>query len=353
MTIEKADEGQRSEEIQDNIFGDAFDQAENVDVNAADSGAEGKGMQPDPTDNKAGQGDQGAQGAQGDGEQIPAQQPPPTASTPPVEPPPDETFEQKWKTLQGIHKTDREKWEAEKLEMQAKLEELGKPVSPDTPPVPPVKPVENKQQATIPFDIKSILEDLDLTDDQKAKIKDYDETFDEVSQMEGLKRERALTKLAAKLNDEFNNKLNSKISEIMDQLKPAQELVVQTAKEREAMDRESHFQTIEESHPDYDKYVKDGSILQWVESKPSYLRKGLMDIYQKGRAEDIVEFLNDFKTENNISTDTNTRGAIPINKAREDRRAAMTPPHTKRGAINTSMAPANDYDGAFDEALHK
>jgi len=247
----------------------------------------------------------------------------------------DESYEQRWKTLQGIYRHEKDEWAAEKAKIMAEYEEVKSKVP---------KPAENKEDEHPA--LKDLLAKLDLTDEQKAQLQEYDEEFDVVSKMEGLKRERAMAKLKAEMLQEIQGFKK----EVQTQLEPATKLVKETAENREVAERNSHFQYIRESHPDFEKYRDDGTLLEWIESKPAYMRNAMKVAYTQGSAENVVELLDGFKAENNISTEGSV---VRINKAKADRKAALTPPTTRRSAVNASMGVAEDFESAFAEALNK
>lgn len=258
------------------------------------------------------------------------------APAPPAEVIDDTPFEQKWKTLQGIYRHEKDEWLNEKERLLSELEAA--------------KAAERQPEAkkTDDHGVKELLDSLDLTDEQKAQLAEYDEEFDVVSKMEGLKRKNEM----ARLKVELQEMLKGFREEFATQQKPVQEFIAETQKDREENEVKRHFQTIENAHPDFAVYRDNESIKKWIESKPGYLRKGLQEIYSTGSADDIVEMLDDFKRENGI-TASKPENVISMNRAKEARKQAMTPPVTKRGAVNASMSVATDFDGAFDEAINK
>jgi hypothetical protein len=48
-----------------------------------------------------------------------------------------------------------------------------------------------------------------------------------------------------------------------------------------------------------------------------------------------------------------TQKKAEADAAKEKKKLDMTPPTSKRGAVNASMAVANDFEGAFEEAVSK
>jgi hypothetical protein len=245
----------------------------------------------------------------------------------------DEKYEQRYKTLQGIFKKEKESWDAKEATYISQIEEAKKA------PPPPLAPKET--------DIPKTLEES-LSPEDKAALEEYDRDFDLVSKMEGKKRDLALKAL----RKEFQDFLGKAKEEFSAQLAPTQTLMQETVAERERQGEERHFSTIKEQHPDFEKYRDDGSILKWIESKPKYLQKSMMETYNEGVADDALSLLNDFKYENNIPTAQPPANVVSMGKKAE-RKLAMTAVTTRRGAINPSMAVAKDFEGAWDEASHR
>ena len=259
--------------------------------------------------------------------EIPPETPPDPALQKPGES--DETYEQRWKTLQGIHRHDKETWETEKTTLLKDLETARKTPG-------PAKPTP----AEIVADAAALLDSL--TVEQKEALKEYEQDFDVVSKMEGIKREVELKKL----RQEIDEKLAAIDTKVSARLEP----VLKKAAESE---EESHFDAIREVHGDYEQYVEDGSIVKWIESKPKYLQPALKQTYGQGSAEDAIDLINDFKRENNIEPPPPPENVIPISKKKTEKRQALAAVDTRRGAISTQSAIKDDYEGAFDEALNK
>lgn len=266
---------------------------------------------------------------------TPKSDPTPTP-TPDTTPPDDATYEQRWKTLQGIWHHDKQTWETERAELIEKLQNAESKAAPPT-------PQTDKTLAT-PVE--------DLTDDQKQAITDYDSEFDVVSKMEGLKRDRALKALESKYEQKF--------AELEAKLNPTIE-TVQTVKNQYDQDTvERHFSTIRSAHPDYEDYITDGSIKKWIDSKPAYLQRGMLEAYNQGSAPEVIELFADFKRENNIIPQNPLNPPPtepPAPKVTENprtvaRKEAITSVDTRPRAINPTVSPKDDYEGAFDEAIH-
>jgi len=300
-------EGKIENQAQD--FDEVFDEAVGE---KSDEGQEEELAKKDEEDNKAAEAEKAAEEARNKEE---------------------ETHEQRWKSLQGIYKHDKEQWEAERTTLLSQLEEAKKVKAPETP--------EKKPSVSDEF--------IDgLSPEEKAEFEEYDSEFDVISRMEGKRREKAFKAL----RKEF---LGWK-DEIVSQLKEASEsgkVAVQKAESLEDLRlEEEHFSKIREKHSDFEKHRDDGSIEKWIEAKPKYMQPRLKEIYSKGNTDDVIEFLDDFKKENGIEVD-GKQNVVDMDRKREEKKAALKSVTSRRGAVNPSLTNADDFDSAFDEALNK
>ncbi len=246
----------------------------------------------------------------------------------------EKTYEQRWKSLQGIYKSSKTAWDKEKAELLAQVKREPEPT--------PVIKEKEKPKETKPDTFANFLDSL--TPEQKAELEDYERDFDIISKMEGLKREKAFSAMEARLKS-FTEELISKID-------PLSNFMKQYQVEKEIRSSDEHFGSIAGAHPDYEEYRDNGAILTWIDSKPKYMQKGLKDIYQNGEAEDVIELLDDFKKENNLMPDVNAQ-VVDLNGKREQKRQALKSVPSRRAAVNPAMSVKEDYEGAFDEATNK
>lgn len=256
----------------------------------------------------------------------------------------------RYKTLQGVHKKDKEKWEREKQDLLSQLEEARKP-----------KPEEKKETV----DPKKVVKEFaaSLTEEEEAQLKDYEEDFATVSKMEGIKRSRELKALREEMSTWFadtKKEIEARLAAQSEQLAP----IVTSA---EKADLEDHFDLIRSGyeledgtkvsgHPDFEKYRDDGSIMAWVESNPGYLQEKYKEVLEKGNAIDIIDLLSRFKKENNITTPNpseNADNVVSINKKKAEKKKAITEVVSRTGAVSVGTALKDDYDGAFDEASQR
>lgn len=253
----------------------------------------------------------------------------------------EETYEQRWKSLQGILKSKDEKYESEKAQLLTELENLKKTVASLS------DEKKDKKKGTDKSD--SMFDDLSK-EDQEA-LAEYEKDFDSVSKMEGLKRERALKKL----EDRILEKIEARAAEIQDKIISRVQPIEESYKKS---DEAAHFSTIRGSHPDFETHRDSGAILKWIETKPRYLRESMKATYEQGTAEDVVDLISDFKTENNLlEADKNNQSRsdnlIDMEKKKAEKKQNLTAVITKRGSVDAGQGRADDFDSAYNEALKK
>lgn len=261
----------------------------------------------------------------------------------------EETYKQRYLTLQGTFKHDKSAWEQERTKLLSDLEEAKKPKTPDE-----KKEVEKKETASADAFIAS------LTPEEQEQLNQYEADFDVVSKMEGIKRDRELAKLRKEMT-EWQTGILAQLTEAQAKLAPAVKMV-------EENEIETHFNvirngykledgTVVAGHPDFDKYRDDGSMVKWIEGKPAYLKTALLKVYQKGSAQDVIDLYSDFKRENNIETalpvSRDDDKVVNMNVRRAEKKSALQAVHTRRGAVNTGKSIVDDYEGAWEEAANK
>jgi len=339
---------QETQAVQDGIFSDTFDAAEKLgdspdstmsddsgkkaDDDAAAKAAEAEAAAAAAAAQKEDQGDgQGADQGKSDDKGKEGKD---TRDD-------EQTYEQRWKSLQGILKSKDEKYESEKTQLLTELEDLKKTVaslSTDT---------KEKKKGTSKSD--SLFDDL--TEDEKAELSEYEKDFDSVSKMEGLKRERALKRL----EDRILETLEAKTAEIQEKIASRIQPIEESYKKS---DEAAHFGTIRGSHPDFETHRDSGAILQWIETKPRYLRESMKATYEQGTAEDVVDLISDFKKENglletNKDDQSHTDNLIDMDKRKAEKKQNLTAVITKRGSVDAGQGRTDDFDSAYNEALKK
>jgi hypothetical protein len=327
--MEKENEG--IEEVQDQAFDDAFKEAADKTVVPADKVEDPEEIKEEPA--------KAEESAKVDEPTAKIDEPAKIEKT--AEELEAERELQRQRTLDGILKPHKEAWETEKAGLVSQIEELK-------------KPKEEKKDSPSEEDA--------LSPEDKEALAKYEDEFDVISKMEGKKREVELKKFEKRFQAFVLDTVKTVKEELTAQIAPAAELVKTSKVDKEKQAEQDHFDMIRNGyvledgtevsgHPDYEKHVKDGSITKWIGTKPKYLQKGLLEICDHGTAEEVVELLSDFKKENNINPQDQPEKVVNIK--REQKKQALRVVDTGKSAVQTKMHTADDFEGAFDEALHK
>jgi len=248
----------------------------------------------------------------------------------------DEKAEQKYRTLQGILKAEKDKWEQEKAVRDAEIERLR------------AAGTAGRATQTQTFDDPY----MNLSEEDKKALKEYDTEYDTVSKFEAIKRKAELAALEGKLTTSIRKEFQEAFNFLIQSMAPVLSTTEQISDER-------HFGAIKNKHADFEKYRDDGSIETWINSKPKYLRDAYVSVYNDGSAQDIIDLLDTFKKENNIGPPVVTDAAgtagtsADLKHDKEKKKEALAGVHSKRTPTNYSQLDKDDYAGAFDEAAKK
>lgn len=134
-------------------------------------------------------------------------------------------------------------------------------------------------------------------------------------------------------------------------LAPVESVVVQSQEQL-------YWQTIQAAHPDFREAA--AAIPAWIEKQPALYRPALLQAYNQGTAEQVVELLTTYKQA------IGTTGAAPAQPASSAAQvppkaepvsnaalaATLAPPAAQRSTMTTSRDP-NDYESAFAEAINR
>ena len=266
----------------------------------------------------------------------------------------DEKVEQRYKTLQGIHRHDKEEyekkqkdWETEKGNLLKELDEAKKKV-----PEKPEKPEKPEG------------DDEALTPEEQERLKQYEQDFDLVAQMEGAQRRVALAKLRKSIVGDIQairEEFTTKLSELGKIVTPVTAHIASVEDERHFSAIRDGYRaedgTVVQGHEDWDKFLNvehggDGSIRKWIDTKPKYMQSRLNEIYDKGNAVDIIDMISDFKHENNIVRSESD--VIDLDKKRSEKKKALATVVSRGRAVNAGVGGTpDDFDGSFDEAVKK
>ena len=341
---------QEEQDVQDGIFSDTFDAAEKLGDSPDSTMSDDSGRKADDdAAAKAAEAEAAAAAAaqkadQGDGQGADQGKSDDKGKEGKDTRDDEQTYEQRWRSLQGILKSKDEKYESEKTQLLTELEDLKKTVANLSN---SNKDNKDKKKGTDKSD--SLFDDL--TEDEKAELSEYEKDFDSVSKMEGLKRERALKRL----EDRILETLEAKTAEIQEKIASRVQPIEESYKKS---NEAAHFGTIRGSHPDFETHRDSGAILKWIETKPRYLRESMKATYEQGTAEDVVDLISDFKKENglletNKDDQSHTDNLIDMDKRKAEKKQNLTAVITKRGSVDAGQGRTDDFDSAYNEALKK
>ena len=120
------------------------------------------------------------------------------------------------------------------------------------------------------------------------------------------------------------------------------------AKTVETDARERHFSAIRSAHSDFDVVVRD--LPAWVEQQPAYLQPGYKAVLSGGTAEDVIDLVSRFKEAKGLNKPTPKPSDNPARRQAEAAEVVRT-----RGApaIPRGEPDKDDYESAFDEAVSR
>jgi hypothetical protein len=217
---------------------------------------------------------------------------------------------QRFQTLQGMFRAEKEAWEKEKAELV--------------------------QSRTAPAPAADDLSEL--TDEEKQAIQDYELEFDTISKAEAIKRKALVAQLKKEMQGNFDL-FKGALMEIAETLRSTTD--------------QSHFGSIRDAHPDFENLRDSGEIVKWIESQPRYLQPGLVAVYKEGQASDVIDLIGRFKKETGLVKNTTPNAPRP-NPNRDDlnkRIQNLTVVSDKRIPVSTDAKPgADSFEDAFKEA---
>jgi hypothetical protein len=250
-----------------------------------------------------------------------------------------EDYKHKYETLQGLftqEKTEKENLKTQLSEMATKIADIEK--------LKTGTPAEKKEAKEIKADLIKQLTDLyaDLSEEELSALATYDDEFDTVSKSEAKKREQFAKRIAAYVNDAIENSNKTLLTELAPYL---------LANEKRLGDE--HLTTIKTAHPDFEKYRDDGSLKNWIESQPAYLKKEFSRVYNEGESDEVIDLYSRFKKDNNIgSAGTAGTKGVEIDADKQKTLNNQEVVDSGKRAVGVGGGTkAKDYDGAFDEAL--
>ena len=228
---------------------------------------------------------------------------------------------QRYKTLQGMYRSQKEK--IEELQSTPQKEE-------------PIPVVDKEESASTQEEQPPAQQEVDtswVTDalNSNDEIKEFAEEFPEIhSVLEG-----SLKTVMERYTQAMSQAFQTLLQQIDQKYQPIASSVTQiTEKEKD--------KAIEAHHSDYSTLIQSQELKDWIDSQPKTLKKAYSEILENGTAEDMVELLNDFKLKTGIKT---PQESPPKKKPK-------VAPSTKTKAPSSKPpVDMDDFEQAFYEAV--
>lgn len=114
--------------------------------------------------------------------------------------------------------------------------------------------------------------------------------------------------------------------------------------------RERHFAAIRSAHGDFDE-VK-GRLADWVNEQPAYLQPGYKAVLSGGTTEDVIDLVSRYKQQKGVRAPEPTP-TQPNDTSRRQAEAAEVVRTRGAPLIPRGEPDKDDYDAAFDEAVSR
>jgi len=235
---------------------------------------------------------------------------------------------QRYKTLQGMYRSQKEKLE----ELSKKLDDI---------PEPKGNPEEGRQEPSEQQAEKQEQGSSDETVDtswvsealkENEKISELSEELPEIASLV----EESLKSVMEKYTIAVSQAMQIMAQQIEQKVAPIEQTIGQTLKEKK-------LAKISEVHPDYSDYLNSQELSDWINSKPSRIKQAYEAILKEGEAEEVIELLNDFKQETQIVSNTK-----PVKKKTPKAVTTKT-----KSPSQGKVVDMNDFEQAFEEAIRE
>jgi hypothetical protein len=225
---------------------------------------------------------------------------------------PAEDWEQKYKSYKGIYDSELRKMQEKERQYLAEIEAL--------------KAEKGKKEPEQKVEEKP--------EEQSAEIQAFLNEYPEIA----IPVQKIIQQEISKTVETILSNLDTRDNAIIDALKPI------FSKYAEDMSN-THYQKIKETHPDFEELRDSGELLQWIESQPAYLKKSLMQVFESGETEEVIDLLNRYKETKKPVEQQEPQGSdIDINKLKAMEAIGKKPmPMPKK-------ATAVSFEDAFAEA---
>jgi len=238
---------------------------------------------------------------------------------------------QRYKTLQGMWRAEREKRKKEEppQEKETVEEDIQQP----------------QQQVQSPEEvINRIIKD---EEEFVEKIMKEDDGFKEITE-EFPDLAEALSKTIKKVVAQTT------VRNIDRTINMLQNTVVPFIQQYQESLLQQHYEAIKSAHPDFEKYVESGELEAWIQQQPERKRKYYQEIYEYGTTDEVIDLIDEFKESLGLGSKPKPKPKS-VKKQNKDTRKLDDMEDISSGARPVNMgattAPKDDFELAFEEAL--
>ena len=104
------------------------------------------------------------------------------------------------------------------------------------------------------------------------------------------------------------------------------------------------LENIAKVHSDYNTYIDNGDLVNWIDSQPERYKNFYTEIYKEGDTTEVIGLFNDFKKSNGIANST-------VAPKKTKSKPGVTPETKTVPVVSKAPIGKDDFEAAFDEAV--
>lgn len=248
-----------------------------------------------------------------------------------------EKLNQQYKSLQGMYNS-----------LVGKVNEATKT---------PAKADEGKDTPPVTTLDDKFFDDLysDLSKAEKDIVGQIDGEFDVITKAVDIKTAHALKKTVQAVQKATTELMTTELKKLALAAKKRMDDIESKVVKSED---DAHFDTVKGAHPDYQKYVDDGSLSTWIDSLSPSKKKAYTTIYNEGEASEVIDMFDEFKEVKGITKaekkEEKTDKDEPPAKTGDDKVRQLESLKGKTTGVNATgvgSQKAQDYESSWDEAM--
>lgn len=233
---------------------------------------------------------------------------------------------QRYKTLQGMYRSQKQKLEELSKGESTKTEEGSQQNKEDK-----ETDIPESQAQQDKIDTSWVNDALSSDED----VKEFAEEFPEIHAV----LEKSLKAVMERYTQAMSQAFQTLLQQIDQKYQPIASSVTQIAEKEKD-------ETIKSQHPDYSNLIQSQELKDWIDSQPKTLKKAYSEILENGSAEDMIEMLNDFKLKTGIKS---TQESQPAPK----KKPKVTPSTKNKAPSAKPPVDMDDFEQAFYEAINE